>query len=205
MLSIVPGAAPFCRMDDVAEAVAKPVSVKLPFGSTMFHDNELAAAPSVQVGVVMVTSAGAPPLTDVSWPVGPNASVPVATENGVPAVPPVTSAPGTVTPYDHAPAAACFVNVIVAMCGAPSESYTWTAELNVEPVAVFAFRLVSLVNDVVADGARRTPGETRMFVKAPDVRIAPVTGSVWVYPCTNWLSGVTRLPSLSKVKAPARV
>src|SRR5262245_40524209 len=97
MLSIVPGAAPFCRMDDVAEAVAKPVSVKLPFGSTMFQDNELAAAPSVHVGVVMVTSAGAPPLTDVSCPVGPNPNVPAATGNGVPAVPPVTSAPGPVT------------------------------------------------------------------------------------------------------------
>src|SRR5262245_21437902 len=71
MLSMVPGAAPFCRIDEVADGIAKPLSVKLPFGSTMFHDHELAAAPLVHAGVAMVTSAGAPPLTADSCPDDP--------------------------------------------------------------------------------------------------------------------------------------
>ena len=74
--------------------------VSSPFASMMSQVIELAAAPLVQVGVVMVTSAGAPALMPVaasSLPVESNFTVPVATENGVPAVPPVISAPGTVT------------------------------------------------------------------------------------------------------------
>jgi hypothetical protein len=47
--------------------------------------------------VVIVTSAAAAPLTVVSTPEALNTTLPVPTENGVPAVPPVMSAPGTVT------------------------------------------------------------------------------------------------------------
>ena len=65
--------------------------------STRSHCSELAAAPFCHVGVVIVTSAGAAALTVLSTPEALNTTLPVPTENGVPAVPPVISAPGTVT------------------------------------------------------------------------------------------------------------
>ena len=66
----------------------------------------MAAAPFVQVGVVNVMSAGGVPppvagaaaVNDESLPAVSNCSVPDPMENGVPAVPPVISAPGTVMP-----------------------------------------------------------------------------------------------------------
>src|SRR5215207_1608954 len=97
MLSTLPAAAPFCAMDEVAEGDAKPVIVGVALASRISQVHALAPAPLVQVGVLSTTSAGAPPLTEASWPVALKVIVPVATWNGVPAVPPVMSAPGTVT------------------------------------------------------------------------------------------------------------
>src|SRR6185312_3904821 len=47
-----PGADPFWLMDEVAEDAAYCVRVVFPFESRMPQERELAAAPSVQVGVV---------------------------------------------------------------------------------------------------------------------------------------------------------
>src|SRR5690349_16005851 len=96
MLSTLPAAAPFCAIDEVADGDAKPVIVGVLLASIRSQFHALAAAPFRQVGVLMVTSAGAAPLTVVSWPVALNTSEPVPTWNGVPAVPPVMSSPGTV-------------------------------------------------------------------------------------------------------------
>ena len=46
------------------------------------------------------------------------------------------------------------------MCDAPSESYTWTDEVNVEGAVADASRLVVIENWVVATGARSRPGGT---------------------------------------------
>jgi hypothetical protein len=58
--------------------------------------NAVAVAPLAHAGLVIVTSAGAPPFTVKSLPAPLNVSVPVPIDDGVPAVPPATSAPGTV-------------------------------------------------------------------------------------------------------------
>src|SRR5215207_311753 len=97
MLSTMPGAEPFWLIDEVADVEAKPVIVVSPLVLTMSHDNALAAAPFFHVGVVMATSAGTAPLIVANSPAASNTTAPVFTENGVPAVPPVISAPGTVT------------------------------------------------------------------------------------------------------------
>src|SRR5580765_117393 len=96
MFCTVLAAAPFCVIDEVADGDEKPVSTGALLESSTCHDTVLAAAPSLQVGVVMLTLAGAAPSTVVSTPRESKPSVPVLSENGVPAVPPVTSAPSAV-------------------------------------------------------------------------------------------------------------
>ena len=98
MFCTCPAGAPFWSTDEVAEAEAKLVSEATALVFMMSQLRVLAAAPLVQTGVTSVTSAGAAPLTWVSAPLGPKVSVPAAPMvDGVPAVPPVTSAPGTVS------------------------------------------------------------------------------------------------------------
>jgi hypothetical protein len=81
-------------IEAVADSPEKLVSVETPAGSTMSHVRELAIAPLVQVGVVITTSTGAPPSTWLRTPDPSKFRVPLLIVNGVPTVPPVTSAPG---------------------------------------------------------------------------------------------------------------
>src|SRR5262245_28455902 len=97
MLVTVPAGIPFWVIDDVAEGDANPVSSGLLLALRTFQLRALAVAPLVQAGVVIATFAGAPPSTATSVPVPSNERLPVASWNGVPAVPPVTSAPSTVS------------------------------------------------------------------------------------------------------------
>ena len=55
----MPAADPFCLTVEVADGEAKPVRTGLFFASSTSQRNVLAAAPSIQVGVVIVTVAGA--------------------------------------------------------------------------------------------------------------------------------------------------
>ena len=87
------------RIDEVAEGDAKPVNsgpLVPPAVSTTFHSIVLAVAPLVHAGVVIDTLAGAAPSTSTSTPLPSNERLPVASLEGVPAVPPVTSPPSTV-------------------------------------------------------------------------------------------------------------
>src|SRR5262245_56985552 len=83
---------PFCVTDEVAEGPANPVSVPTPLASTMSQSKLVDAAPLAHAGLVMVTSAAG----EVRRPLASNATDPLAIGNGVPAVPPLTSSPGTV-------------------------------------------------------------------------------------------------------------
>src|SRR5690606_14461780 len=96
MLDGAPLCTPFCETDDVADGAPKPVTAALPSSPTMFHVKVDGSAPLTQAGVLISTLSAAAPFTWASRPCGSNESVPVASSNGVPGVPPVTSAPGTV-------------------------------------------------------------------------------------------------------------
>src|SRR5262247_3233015 len=90
MPSMAPAAAPFCVVDDVADGDANALTVGTPLVSNRFQLKFVAVAPFAHAGLVIVTgAAGAVRLPDPS-----NVSVPVPIEDGVPGVPPVTSAPG---------------------------------------------------------------------------------------------------------------
>src|SRR5262245_45187207 len=97
MLDTDPVGDPFCVTEAVADVVAYCVMPATPFASMMSHEKLVGFAPFFHVGLVMTMSAGAAPLTVASLPTLSKPSVPVPIENGDPAVPPVTSAPGTVT------------------------------------------------------------------------------------------------------------
>src|SRR5215831_4184757 len=92
MPSMAPAAAPFCVVDDVADGDAKALTVGAPFVSYRFQLKFVAVAPLAQAGLVIVTAAAG----FVRLPVPSNVSEPVPICEGVPGVPPVTSAPGTV-------------------------------------------------------------------------------------------------------------
>ncbi len=101
LISVIwPADEPFWVFDDVAEGEAKPVRFAAPVASTMSQTMVLAAAPFAQAGDVIVTSAGAPPLTPVAGsrrPEASKASAPVESGVRVPGVPPTTSSPATST------------------------------------------------------------------------------------------------------------
>jgi hypothetical protein len=80
-------------IEDVLDGARNGEPVGAAFASRIFHCRLLAVAPLLQAGVVNVTLAGVAPFTCVRTPLPLNFSVPVPRENGVPAVPPVTSAP----------------------------------------------------------------------------------------------------------------
>ncbi len=83
-------------MEDVADAALYPDSVGSLLASSTPQANGLAAAPLLHTGGVIDTLAGATVSTVASFPSAPKVTAPVCRTNGVPAVPPVTSAPGVV-------------------------------------------------------------------------------------------------------------
>ena len=117
----------------MADAAENPVNELALFVSVMSQVMVLAAAPLVHVGEVnvtsrLVTAGNVPPpvpgpaiVTLCNCPVASKPTVPLASVDGVPAVPPVTSAPSTVIAQFHAPAPV-LVYVSVVRCDWPSES-----------------------------------------------------------------------------------